>query len=588
MWGYIMGTCGSKPVSSDEAESIRTYMDMCYEGQKRSFCGNKMEDVLPLYDEAIKFAPREQWAYLNKAGGLAKLNREREARKVLKQAEQNGGHTVAFLYSQAFVEDPSKKSAQFAATAMKIVNMKPKSYVDIRAQYFAYEALGNLQKSLDILSEIIKFPEAEYDFYMHFALGVAYQQLERFDEALAAFKKSVSIMPSGLACYYIAQGLEYKRDFKEAIKYYEKALEIEPQDPLYIVGLGICQYDSGNMKAALKSFNKAFTAYNDPENKSYLTSGNREYIEEVFSTERAELLHKFEELTKEKIEPINLDTSSFALSEAVKVMNQEILKYNTDLASAEKKYINSFSQNSEIRSEANTNISDLKGETLVLMNNKVKLQQEYAFFQSASQYSDNLRMQDVKLFNYYDGLAYTFTSVFTDNQVTSVGKHELNNSNFLVNGVAELVSSAPFGAIVGKAITTVYGFAKSAQIKKQATNASKIASTSAECCELVMCLNTKLIADSRKLDEIKHASDVRPEGGFICKIWNKLKSAASSLETAIEGNRFSSNEAKLGREDALKLIMGLHKGDIWRENTEVSDSFVGKMYDYVLAGEIGE
>jgi len=68
------------------------------------------------------------------------------------------------------------------------------------------------------------------DYRAHYNLGIAYFEMERFDEALDSCNKALEIKPDYKHCYYnIGLIYETKEDFKKAQDYYQKALEIDPK-----------------------------------------------------------------------------------------------------------------------------------------------------------------------------------------------------------------------------------------------------------------------------------------------------------------------------------------------------------------------
>ena len=71
-----------------------------------------------------------------------------------------------------------------------------------------------------------KFPD---DYMAHFALGGAYQEAERYKEAIRAFKRSIKIKPDFAPGYFFL-GLSNDRIYKHKVarKCYQKAISIDP------------------------------------------------------------------------------------------------------------------------------------------------------------------------------------------------------------------------------------------------------------------------------------------------------------------------------------------------------------------------
>lgn len=67
------------------------------------------------------------------------------------------------------------------------------------------------------------------DYRAQYNLGIAYFEMNRFDEALDSYKKALEIKPDYKHCYYnIGLVYETKEDLKQAHIYYQKSLEIDP------------------------------------------------------------------------------------------------------------------------------------------------------------------------------------------------------------------------------------------------------------------------------------------------------------------------------------------------------------------------
>jgi tetratricopeptide (TPR) repeat protein len=83
------------------------------------------------------------------------------------------------------------------------------------------------EKSINYFTRIIEINPNDYRAYYN--LGIAYYNLERFEEALKSYRIAISIKPDYKHCYYNI-GLIYESTgkFEKAAEAYEKALGIDP------------------------------------------------------------------------------------------------------------------------------------------------------------------------------------------------------------------------------------------------------------------------------------------------------------------------------------------------------------------------
>lgn len=83
------------------------------------------------------------------------------------------------------------------------------------------------QKSISIFQRIIDIDPENYR--AHYNLGIAYYNLDLFEEALNSYKMAISINPDYKHSYYnIGLLHEATENFEKAVKAYNKALEIDP------------------------------------------------------------------------------------------------------------------------------------------------------------------------------------------------------------------------------------------------------------------------------------------------------------------------------------------------------------------------
>ena len=94
-------------------------------------------------------------------------------------------------------------------------------------------------------------------------LGLCHRKLGELDEALAAYKKSLEVDPTGkMPMQNIAIVYEYKKDYANALKAYQDILKVYPKDPEAWYGEGrIYIFFNTDYEKALQAMCKAYNLY---------------------------------------------------------------------------------------------------------------------------------------------------------------------------------------------------------------------------------------------------------------------------------------------------------------------------------------
>jgi tetratricopeptide (TPR) repeat protein len=89
-------------------------------------------------------------------------------------------------------------------------------------------------------------------------LGVTLQLKEKFNEALDSFKKALELKPKNLGTInHIAECYERIKSFDDAKKYYNKVIEIDPNNKIALKGLSRILIKFGFHKQGLDYFQKS-------------------------------------------------------------------------------------------------------------------------------------------------------------------------------------------------------------------------------------------------------------------------------------------------------------------------------------------
>lgn len=94
--------------------------------------------------------------------------------------------------------------------------------------------------------------------YLYTSLGLSYDKLDRFDEAIVAYRKALDIDPKAHEVW-VNLGVVYrlKGDYDQAIAHYQKALDINPKYAEAHSSLGTLYLLQGDAQAAIDKFETA-------------------------------------------------------------------------------------------------------------------------------------------------------------------------------------------------------------------------------------------------------------------------------------------------------------------------------------------
>ncbi|MDO4550671.1 MAG: tetratricopeptide repeat protein [Planctomycetia bacterium] len=121
------------------------------------------------------------------------------------------------------------------------------------------EAVGEMQA---IIACAPDFAEAYYD------CGVGLQIMERYDDAMEVFQKRLEISPDFDTFMMMAMMYEYQQNYEKVAEFYEKALEMDPQNLMAIESHGAACMELGRFNDALQDFQYILSV--DPENSEAL------------------------------------------------------------------------------------------------------------------------------------------------------------------------------------------------------------------------------------------------------------------------------------------------------------------------------
>jgi len=95
-------------------------------------------------------------------------------------------------------------------------------------------------------------------------LGRMYYKLERYPEAIEAFRSEINLRPSALAYHFLATSYVYNDQFDKAVTAYRQVLRLDPNYSEVYAPLGHAENYLGRKSEAIDAYRKALKA--DPDN----------------------------------------------------------------------------------------------------------------------------------------------------------------------------------------------------------------------------------------------------------------------------------------------------------------------------------
>jgi superkiller protein 3 len=153
-------------------------------------------------------------------------------------AQENGFNELAIEYYQ------------------KAVAIDPNLATVYNNMGIAYDKLENYSEAIRCYQKAISIDPNLATVYNN--MGVAYNKLENYSEALRCSQKAISIDPNNAAAYH-NMGIAYGKleNYREALRCFQKAISIDPNDAVAYNGMGVTYYFLGNEREGIKNLQKA-------------------------------------------------------------------------------------------------------------------------------------------------------------------------------------------------------------------------------------------------------------------------------------------------------------------------------------------
>jgi tetratricopeptide (TPR) repeat protein len=152
-------------------------------------------------------------------------------------------------------------------------------------------------KEYDKIIEQYSSKSGDYSAVSYYQIGFSFYMKEDDINCLKYMNLSIDKDPKKIAPYYIkGSTLNYMGKYEDAVKAFEDALKINPNDPQSLSGLGDSYYNLKKNELALDSYKKATEQENSPERpysmvaQIYSDLGNKDKALEAYYNVKSKIL----------------------------------------------------------------------------------------------------------------------------------------------------------------------------------------------------------------------------------------------------------------------------------------------------------
>ena len=146
---------------------------------------------------------------------------------------------------------PEKAEAEFKSAQA----IEPESEDVVLNLARLYAESGDIQKSAKVIEDV---PESDRTAKMEFTLGAAYEQLKQTKDAIAAYQRAEDMEPDDPRTIdALAQALFNNNQFDEALKQYQELAEADPENNQPLIRISEIQRREGKYEDSLATIEKA-------------------------------------------------------------------------------------------------------------------------------------------------------------------------------------------------------------------------------------------------------------------------------------------------------------------------------------------
>ncbi len=188
----------------------------------------KMDQALETLKAGLKRIPDSEILMIRLGHTYLVMNRHREAYEtMIKVLEINPKNIDALTACGGLMEAAGQREEAIKYYKMALA-LEPESKFLRMALANNLAAIGRLEEAIEVYKKLIEDYPEDQAFYQY--AGIAYSYLGDFNQAIFYLRQAVAIKPTPVGYFNLAVAYEKSGDLKNAIKYFERYLEIAGND----------------------------------------------------------------------------------------------------------------------------------------------------------------------------------------------------------------------------------------------------------------------------------------------------------------------------------------------------------------------
>ncbi|MFA6448101.1 MAG: tetratricopeptide repeat protein [bacterium] len=210
------------------------------------------------------------WDHYQKALQLQQENRQSEAIAELTSAVEKEPENAFYQNALGLAFIDAAKYEEAFKYLKKAVELDPKLAEAQSGLGVCYNAKGDYQNSIESFKQSLALTPAESPdlAILHNNIGQNYYLMKNYDEAEKELRTAISLNDKLLTAYVNLGNVYTERgDFKNAVAYHEKAVELAPDYPLPRNNLAFAYYKLGKYDDAIKQMEEVMKF--DPQNEQF-------------------------------------------------------------------------------------------------------------------------------------------------------------------------------------------------------------------------------------------------------------------------------------------------------------------------------
>jgi len=137
------------------------------------------------------------------------------------------------------------------------------------------EELADYENGLKFYNQILELDPKNTETLI--AKGILFSQLNKYDESNSCYLEVINLNSKlSIAWHNIGQNLGIKKQFKKALLNFDKAILLEPNNPIYLSNAAKCHYELKNYKDAFYLYNKAIE-YKNSHHEAWIGKSRCEF-----------------------------------------------------------------------------------------------------------------------------------------------------------------------------------------------------------------------------------------------------------------------------------------------------------------------